>query len=204
MVVACFGRNQLLFYSIHIANYLSSCEEWCGLSLMFLSWTLKCTAKLQEKSYIGLGKNLIPIDAFVIADYARAGNIGIRALMRQPVSLFFETSPHGIVFTLLNAWPGRKLLSYPPIFIWNSANCRCLKEDDQPFYDIYGATSSSVIMEYLSPEEIFSFFRRRSDCIPFAEKAATALRDISKTADLLKETPLEIRYRLIKLLYELL
>ena len=33
----------------------------------------KCTANY-KKSYIGLGKS-DPIDAFVIADYARAGNI---------------------------------------------------------------------------------------------------------------------------------
>ena len=50
-----------------------------------------------------------------------------------------------------------------------------LEGDDQPFCDIYGATSSSVLMEYLSPEEILA--SSEEDLIAFlAEKAATALR----------------------------
>ena len=50
-----------------------------------------------------------------------------------------------------------------------------LEGDDQPFCDIYGATSSSVLMEYLSPEEILA--SSEEDLIAFlAEKAATVLR----------------------------
>lgn len=60
-------------YSIHIANYLSSCEELMRFKPYVFVLNPKCTANY-KKSYIGLGKS-DPIDAFVIADYARAGNI---------------------------------------------------------------------------------------------------------------------------------
>ena len=60
-------------YSIHIANFLSSCEELMNFKPYVFVLNPKCTANY-KKSYIGLGKS-DPIDAFVIADYARAGNI---------------------------------------------------------------------------------------------------------------------------------
>ena len=57
-------------YSIHIANYLSSCEELMAFKPYVFVLNPKCAASY-KKSYIGLDKS-DPIDAFVIADYARA------------------------------------------------------------------------------------------------------------------------------------
>ena len=75
-----------------------------------------------------------------------------------------------------------------------------LEGDDQPFCDIYGATSSSVLMEYLSPEEIWA--SSEEDLIAFlAEKSRNHIKDISKTADLLKKVARD-SYRLDKALYE--
>ena len=75
-----------------------------------------------------------------------------------------------------------------------------LEGDDQPFCDIYGATSSSVLMEYLSPEEILN--SSEEDLIAFlAEKSRNRIKDISKTADLLKKAARD-SYRLDKALYE--
>ena len=60
-------------YSIHIANYLSSCEELMSLKPYVFVLNPKCTAN-HKKTFIGLGKS-DPVDAFIIADYARGGNI---------------------------------------------------------------------------------------------------------------------------------
>lgn len=60
-------------YSIHIANYLYSCEELIGFKTFVFVLNPKCTAN-HKKSFIGLGKSN-PIDAFVMAYYARGGNI---------------------------------------------------------------------------------------------------------------------------------
>jgi len=61
-----------------------------------------------------------------------------------------------------------------------------LEGDDQPFCDIYGATSSSVLMEYFSPEEILD--SSEEDLIAFlAKKSRNRIKDISKTVDLLKK-----------------
>ena len=56
-------------YSIHIANFLSSCEELMHFKPYVFVLNPKCTANY-KKSYIGLAKSE-PIDAFVNVDYAR-------------------------------------------------------------------------------------------------------------------------------------
>ena len=57
--------------------------------------------------------------------------------------MIFEGTKKSIFFGLGLTRAGK---SYPEL--------QMLEGDDQPFCDIYGATSSSVLMEYLSPEEI--------------------------------------------------
>lgn len=51
-------------YSIHIANYLSSCEELMRFKPYVFVLNPKCTANY-KKSYIGLGKS-DPIDALLL------------------------------------------------------------------------------------------------------------------------------------------
>lgn len=73
-------------------------------------------------------------------------------------------------------------------------------KDEQPFCDIYGATSSSVLTEYLSPEEIIE--SSEEEHVSFlADKSRNRIKDISKTADLLKKAARD-SYRLDKALYE--
>ena len=161
-------------YSIHIANFLSSCEELMHFKPYVFVLNPKCTANY-KKSYIGLGKS-DPIDAFVIADYARAGNI--------------ETEP----------WRGSQFLALKRLTRHRLHLVECMTRDDQPFCDIYGATSSSVLTEYLSPEDIIDL--SEESLINFlAEKSRNRIKDISKTAELLKKAARD-SYRLDKALYE--
>ena len=84
-----------------------------------------------------------------------------------------------------------------PVFFYNTSQYRiCLLYTS----DIYGATSSSVLMEYFSPEEILD--SSEEDLIAFlAKKSRNRIKDISKTADLLKKAARD-SYRLDKALYE--
>lgn len=61
------------FYGIHIANYLSSCEVLAPFHTLVYCLNPK-VIRNYKKSFIDLGKN-DSIDAFVIADFARANRI---------------------------------------------------------------------------------------------------------------------------------
>ena len=60
-------------YSIHIANFLSSCELLMQFKPLVFCIDPKMTANYR-KSFIGMAKT-DPPDAFLIADFARVGRI---------------------------------------------------------------------------------------------------------------------------------
>ena len=168
-------------YSIHIANYLSSCEELMRFNPYVFVLNPKCTANY-KKSYIGLGKS-DPIDAFVIADYARAGNIESEPWRGSQFLALKRLTRHRL--HLVECMTREKTYLVSNLYL-KFSELQMLEGDDQPFCDIYGATSSSVLMEYLSPEEIL--VSSEEDLIAFlAEKSRNRIKDISKTADLLKK-----------------
>ena len=155
----------------------------------------KCTANY-KKSYIGLGKS-DPIDAFVIADYARAGNIESEPWRGSQFLALKRLTRHRL--HLVECMTREKTYLVSNLYL-KFSELQMLEGDEQPFCDIYGATSSSVLMEYLSPEEIID--SSEEDLIAFlAEKSRNRIKDISKTADLLKKAARD-SYRLDKALYE--
>lgn len=63
---------------------------------------------------------------------------------------------------------------------------RLLEGDDKPFGDLYGATSSAVLTEFLSPQEITDM--PEEDLLAFlVEKSRDRISDISKTSGLLRK-----------------
>ncbi|WP_195268908.1 IS110 family transposase [Eubacterium sp. 1001713B170207_170306_E7] len=182
-------------YSIHVANSLSSCEALLKFKTYVFVLNPKTTANY-KKSFIGLGKT-DPIDAFVIADYARAGCI--------------ETEPwRGCQFLALKRLTRHRLhlvecITREKAYLVSNlylkfSELQMLDKDEQPFCDVYGATSSSVLTEYLSPEEIVS--ASEEQLLSFlAEKSRNRIKDVSKTAVLLKKAARD-SYRLDKALYE--
>ena len=182
-------------YSIHIANYLSSCEELMRFKPYVFVLNPKCTANY-KKSYIGLGKS-DPIDAFVIADFARAGNIESEPWRGSQFLALKRLTRHRL--HLVECMTREKTYLVSNLYL-KFSQLQMLEGDDQPFCDIYGATSSSVLMEYFSPEEILD--SSEEDLIAFlAKKSRNRIKDISKTADLLKKAARD-SYRLDKALYE--
>ena len=64
------------FYGIHVANYLSTCDVLAPFHTAVYCLNPKAI-KNYKKSFIDLGKNDY-VDAFVIADFARANRIATK------------------------------------------------------------------------------------------------------------------------------
>ncbi len=71
-----------------------------------------------------------------------------------------------------------------------------LEGDDQPFGSLYGAASSAVLTEFMSPQEIIDMPEK--ELLAFlAEKSRNRISDISKTSELLRKAARD-SYRLDK------
>lgn len=182
-------------YSIHIANYLSSCEELMSLKPYVFVLNPKCTAN-HKKTFIGLGKS-DPVDAFIIADYARGGNIETDPWRGSQFLALKRLARHRL--HLVECMTREKAYLVSNLYL-KFSELQLLEKEAQPFCDIYGAASSGVLTEYLSPEEIIT--SSEEDLVAFlAEKSRNRIKDISRTADLLRKAARD-SYRLDKALYE--
>lgn len=182
-------------YSIHIANYLSSCEELMSLKPYVFVLNPKCTAN-HKKTFIGLGKS-DPVDAFIIADYARGGNIETDPWRGSQFLALKRLTRHRL--HLVECMTREKAYLVSNLYL-KFSELQLLEKEARPFCDIYGAASSGVLTEYLSPEEIIT--SSEEDLVAFlAEKSRNRIKDISRTADLLRKAARD-SYRLDKALYE--
>jgi len=75
-----------------------------------------------------------------------------------------------------------------------------LDGEDKPFSNIYGATSSAVLTEFMSPQEIIDL--SEEELLTFlAQKSRNRISDISRTSELLRKAARD-SYRLDKCMYE--
>ena len=75
-----------------------------------------------------------------------------------------------------------------------------LEGDDKPFGNLYGATSSAILTEFLSPQEIIDM--PEEDLLAFlAQRSRNRICDLSKTSELLRKAARD-SYRLDKCMYE--
>lgn len=182
-------------YSIHIANYLSSCEELLRFKTYVFVLNPKCTAN-HKKTFIGMGKT-DPIDAYVAADFARGGNIESEPWRGSQFLALKRLTRHRL--HLVECMTREKSYLASNLYL-KFSELQLLEGGDQPFSNIYGAASSGIIMEYLSPEEIVE--TSEEELVSFiAEKSRNRISDIGKTAELLKKAARD-SYRLDKALYE--
>jgi hypothetical protein len=155
----------------------------------------KCTAN-HKKTFIGLGKS-DPIDAFIIADYARGGNIETEPWRGSQFLALKRLTRHRL--HLVECITREKAYLVSNLYL-KFSELQMLEKDNQPFCDIYGATSSSILTDYLSPEEITE--SSEEELVSFiAEKSRNRIKDINKTTELLKKAARD-SYRLDKALYE--
>jgi transposase len=183
------------FYSIHIANFLSSEERLLAFNPYVYCLNPKMTANY-KKSFIGIGKT-DPIDAFIIADFARVGRINTQPWRGSQFLALQRLTRHRL--HLVNSLTREKTYMVSNIFL-KFSEFSVLKEDEHPFSSKYGATASAVLTEILSTEDIVNM--PIDELVKFlCLKGKNRFPDPLCTAKLL-QTAARNSYRLDKCLYE--
>lgn len=183
------------FYGIHIANYLSSCERLLPFHTHVYCLNPKMIANY-KKSYIGLGKT-DSIDAFIIADFARAGRISSAPWRGSQFLALQRLTRHRL--HIAGCLTREKTYMLSNIFL-KFSEFSILDEDKQPFSNQFGATASSVLTDFLSTEDIATM---PMDALieHICKKGKNRFVDPKQTASLLQQAARN-SYRLDKCLYE--
>ena len=183
------------FYGIHVANYLSTCDVLAPFHTAVYCLNPKAI-KNYKKSFIDLGKNDY-VDAFVIADFARANRITTKPWRGSQFLALQRLTRHRL--HLAKALTREKAYMLSNIFL-KFSEFSLLDAEDQPFSNSFGATASSVLTDFLSMEEIIEM--PTEDLISYiCEKGHNRFPNPEKTASLLQQAARN-SYRLDKCLYE--
>ncbi len=183
------------FYGIHVANYLSSCEVLASFHTAVYCLNPKAI-KNYKKSFIDLGKNDY-VDAFVIADFARANRITTKPWRGSQFLALQRLTRHRL--HLAKSLTREKAYMLSNIFL-KFSEFSLLDAEDQPFSNSFGTTASSVLTDFLSTEEIIEM--PTENLISYiCEKGHNRFPNPEKTASLLQQAARN-SYRLDKCLYE--
>ena len=204
-ILECLISNDLKFavialestsiYSIHVANFLSSYE-----GLAFFNPKVYClnpkTIKNYRKSFVDMDKT-DPLDAYVIADYARCGRINSSPWRGSQFLALQRLTRHRL--HLVKCMAREKSYMVSNMYL-KFSQLAVLDKEDKPFSDRYGATSSAVLTEFLSLDDIV--YSPIEDLVDFLkEKGRNRFTDPQATAKLLQKAARD-SYRLDKVLYE--
>ena len=177
------GLESTSFYGIHIANYLVYCLN-------------PKVIRNYKKSFVDLGKNDF-VDAFVIADFARANRITAKPWRGSQFLALQRLTRHRL--HLAKALTREKAYMLSNIFL-KFSEFSLLEADKQPFSNTFGTTAASVLTDFLSTEEILEM--PIEDLVAFlGEKGHHHFNNPKQTADLLRQAARN-SYRLDKCLYE--
>ncbi len=182
-------------YSIHIANFLSTCEVLMPYKPYVFCLNPKMTANYR-KSFIGMSKT-DPLDAFIISDFARAGRIECEPWRGCQYLALKRLTRHRL--HLAECITSEKTYIVSNLYL-KFSELQLLQENDQPFSNIYGATASALLTEYMSVQDIID--APEEELLVFlAEKSRNRISDLSRTSELLKKAARD-SYRLDKCMYE--
>ena len=182
-------------YSIHIASYLSSNEDLLPFKPYVYCLNPKTTSNY-AKSFTDMDKT-DPNDAFIIADFARAGRISSKPWRGTQHLALQRLTRHRL--HLIESMTREKIYMISNLYI-KFSELAVLDKDKRPFSNTFGATSAAVIMEYMSLEEIT--YSSIEDLVSFiSEKGKNRFSNPVKTAELLQKAARD-SYRLDKTLYE--
>lgn len=204
-IISCLNSNNLnfvvialestSFYSIHISNFLSSHED-----LMFFKPYVYC---LNPKSIANYRKSFIdmdktdPLDAFVIADFARVGRISSKPWRGSQHLALQRLSRHRL--HLIESMTREKTYMVSNIYL-KFSQLTVLDKHDKPFSNTYGTTCAAVLIEFLSLEDIT--YLSVEELVNFiSKKGKNRFSNPVDVAKLLKKAARD-SYRLDKTLYE--
>lgn len=182
-------------YSIHIANFLSSSEDLLPFNPKVYCLNPK-TIVNYRKSFVDMDKT-DPLDAFVIADFARCGRISSSPWRGSQFLALQRLTRHRL--HLVECITREKSYMVSNIYL-KFSQLSVLDKEDKPFSNNYGATSMAVLTEFLSLDDIT--YAPLEDLVAFVkEKGRNRFKDPEATAKLLKKAARD-SYRLDKVLYE--
>ena len=189
------GLESTSFYGVHIANYLSSCEVLAPFHTHVYCLNPK-VVRNYKRSFNDLGKNDF-IDAFVIADFARANRITTKPWRGSQFLALQRLTRHRR--HLAQSLTREKAYMLSNIFL-KFSEFPLLEKEESPFSNCFGVTASSVLTDFLSTEEIIEM--PTEDLIRYiCEKGHNRFPEPEKTASLLQQAARN-SYRLDKCLYE--
>ncbi|MBK5247528.1 MAG: IS110 family transposase [Peptostreptococcaceae bacterium] len=183
------------FYGIHIANFLSSSSLLMPYNPYVYCLNPKMIANYR-KSFIGLSKT-DPLDAFVIADFARVGRINIEPWHGSQYLALQRLTRHRL--HLVECITREKTYMVSNIFL-KFSELSILKNEAHPFTSNHTATASAILTEMLSLEDLVSM--PIEELVDFVCKTSkNRFTDPAKVADILRQAARN-SYRLDKCLYE--
>lgn len=184
-------------YSFHVANVLSSNEK-----LLTYNPIVYIINPKQSHNYaksFGFINKTDPIDAFVLADFARCGRIqskpwrgaqfiALQRLTRHRLHLVKQVSREK-AYVLNNIF-----LKFSQLAVLDN------KDDDHPFSNDFGATAKAVLTDFFTPEDILNMsLEELTDYL--IKKSKGRFKDPINTAELLQKAARD-SYRLDKVAYE--
>ena len=183
------------FYSIHIANFLSSDINLLPYKPFVFCLNPKTIANY-KKSFIGLSKT-DPIDAFVIADFARVGRITNEPWRGSQYLALQRLTRHRL--HLVECITREKTYMVSNMFL-KFSEMAVLSNDNRALSNNYGATAQAILTEYLSLEDLVN--SSTEELVEFVcQKSKNRLTDPLKTVEILQQAARN-SYRLDKCLYE--
>ncbi|MDD4440170.1 MAG: IS110 family transposase [Tissierellia bacterium] len=183
------------FYSTHIANFLSSNEELLAYTPMVYCLNPKTIANYR-KSFVDMDKT-DPLDAFIIADFARCGRITSQPWRGAQFLALQRLTRHRL--HLIESISREKTYMVSNIYL-KFSQLAVVDKEDKPFSNTYGATSKAILTEFLSLDDIaYSSLEVLVEFIRI--KGKNRFSNPLKTAKLLQKAARD-SYRLDKVLYE--
>ena len=204
-ILGCLSSNDLKyvviamestsFYSTHIANFLSSSEELLPFKPLVYCLNPKSVANYR-KSFVDMDKT-DPLDAYVIADFARCGRITSSPWCGAQFLALQRLTRHRL--HLVECITREKAYMVSNIYL-KFSELAVLDKGDKPFSNTYGATSAAVLTDFLSLDDIT--YAPIEDLVAFVrEKGKNRFSDPHETARILQKAARD-SYRLDKVLYE--
>jgi len=183
------------FYGLHLANFLSADEELLPYHVYVYCLNPK-TISNYKKSFVGLGKT-DPIDAYVIADFARVGRITTEPWKGPQYLALQRLTRHRL--HLVECITREKSYMVSNIFL-KFSELAVLKDDDHPFSSNYTATAEAILTEMLSLEDLSTL--SSEELIAFVCKHSRNRFDNPAAVCKLLQKAARDSYRLDKMLYE--
>ena len=204
-IIKCLDSNNLeyvvialestSFYSTHIANFLASNELLLAYKPLVYCLNPKTVANYR-KTFVDMDKT-DPLDAYVIADFARCGKITSKPWRGSQFLALQRLTRHRL--HLIENITREKVYMVSNIYL-KFSELAVLDKGERPFSNTYGVTSSAILTEYLSLDDIT--YSSVEDLVTFIrEKGRNRFNNPEETVQILKKAARD-SYRLDKVLYE--